>query len=188
MASGWIHGPFTLARKTCGAPVTQKREWMQRFASNSSSSRSPCTVSTPPLTVAAGAAAGVAGPAAGRGAAAAAAAGAAGVRSKPLPALAASEASCRAAATARASPPAASGAAPSASCSMRSTNTRRAAGPGGSAAESRSVMNETPALHCGLDGPAGSRAARSASGMTACMRPIARSTARDFSALGPRTA
>jgi len=39
-----------------------------------------------------------------------------------------------------------------------------------------------------FDGPAGNRAARSASGMTACMRPIARSTARDFSALGPRTA
>jgi hypothetical protein len=30
MVSGWIHGPFTLARNTVGAPVTQKRAWMQR--------------------------------------------------------------------------------------------------------------------------------------------------------------
>src|SRR5437773_496811 len=176
MASGWIHGPFTLARNTCGAPVTQKREWMQRFASNSSSIRSPCAVSTPPLTVDTGAtpeaAAGselaaapavAAAGAAGAGATAAAAApGTAADRSKPLLALEASEASWSAAATARASPLARSGAAPSANWAKRSTNTRRAAGPGGSAAESRSVMNDTPALHCGFDGPAGRRAARSA--------------------------
>ena len=37
MASGWIHGPFTLARNTFGAPVTQKRAWMQRRPSNCSS-------------------------------------------------------------------------------------------------------------------------------------------------------
>src|SRR5205823_5659630 len=163
-----------------------KREWMQRLASNCSSSRSPCTVSTPPLIFEAGAAAGVAGAAAGRGAAAAAA-GAAGVRSKPLPALAASEASCRAAATARASPPAASGAAPSASCLMRSTNTRRAAGPGGSAAESRSVINDMPPLHCGFDGPADSRAARLSAGPSnpQCNGGMSFITLRDSAALPP---
>src|SRR5215468_11745126 len=47
MASGWIHGPFTLATNTCGVQVTQKREWMQRFASKVSSSFSPRTRSIP---------------------------------------------------------------------------------------------------------------------------------------------
>ena len=42
MASGWIHGPFTLARNTLGAPVTQKRAWMQRRPSNCSSDTRRC--------------------------------------------------------------------------------------------------------------------------------------------------
>src|SRR4029077_11961815 len=53
MASGWIQGPFTLARKTLGVQVTQKREWMQRRPSKSSSSLAPCTRSTPSATAAA---------------------------------------------------------------------------------------------------------------------------------------
>src|SRR6516225_500199 len=47
MASGWIHVPFTLPTNTCGVQVTQKREWMQRFASKVSSSFSPRTRSIP---------------------------------------------------------------------------------------------------------------------------------------------
>src|SRR5690349_13360265 len=51
MASGWIHGPCTFARKTSGAPVTQKRAWMQRLVSNMRSSRWPGAVSMPFTTV-----------------------------------------------------------------------------------------------------------------------------------------
>src|ERR1700723_3294577 len=51
IASGWIHGPFTLARKTFGAPVTQKRAWMQRRPSNSTSILVVRTVSPPFTTV-----------------------------------------------------------------------------------------------------------------------------------------
>src|ERR1700735_67098 len=51
IASGWIHGPFTLARKTLGAPVTQKRAWMQRRPSNCTSILAVRTVSTPFTTV-----------------------------------------------------------------------------------------------------------------------------------------
>src|ERR1700746_3435073 len=51
MASGWIHGLLTLARNTCGVQVTQKREWMQRFASKVSSSLSPRTRSIPSAPV-----------------------------------------------------------------------------------------------------------------------------------------
>src|SRR5215472_3769877 len=78
IASGWIHGPFTLARNTCGDQVTQKREWMQRFASKVSSSFSPRTDSMPSGALAAEAepAEGVA---ASTGAAAAAVAGATAV-------------------------------------------------------------------------------------------------------------
>src|ERR1700751_5211157 len=53
MVSGWIHGPLTLARNTCGVQVTQKREWMQRFASKGSSSFSPGTRSIPSVPLAA---------------------------------------------------------------------------------------------------------------------------------------
>src|SRR6516164_9017 len=51
IASGWIHGPFTLARNTCGVQVTQNREWMQRFASKVSSRFSPRTRSMPPAAL-----------------------------------------------------------------------------------------------------------------------------------------
>jgi hypothetical protein len=49
-------------------------------------------------------------------------------------------------------------------------------------------MNDMPALQFGFEGPAGRRAARSASGIIACIRPIARSTTSDFSLDGPRSA
>src|SRR6516165_12521076 len=90
MASGWIHGPFTFARNTCGVQVTQKREWMQRFASKASSSFSPRTRSIPSEPLSADAesaaaadgdvvfAAALTGAATGAGAAAALVAGAAG--------------------------------------------------------------------------------------------------------------
>src|SRR5580698_8874710 len=51
IASGWIHGPFTLARKTLGAPTTQKRAWIQRRPSNWTSILLVRTVSTPSTTV-----------------------------------------------------------------------------------------------------------------------------------------
>src|SRR5258708_7144277 len=47
MASGCSHGPCTFARNTSGAPVTQKRAWMQRLVSNNRSSLAPGAVSTP---------------------------------------------------------------------------------------------------------------------------------------------
>src|SRR4051794_10124727 len=54
MASGCSQGPCTLARNTSGAPVTQKRAWMQRFVSNRRSSFSPGAISTPLTVVDAG--------------------------------------------------------------------------------------------------------------------------------------
>src|SRR2546427_429133 len=57
MASGCSQGPCTLARNTSGAPVTQKRAWMQRFVSNRRSSFSPGAISTPLTVVDAGPAA-----------------------------------------------------------------------------------------------------------------------------------
>src|SRR4051794_25872939 len=63
MASGCSQGPCTLARNTSGAPVTQKRAWMQRLVSNRRSSFSPGAISTPLTVVDAGPADATAGPA-----------------------------------------------------------------------------------------------------------------------------
>src|SRR5487761_216148 len=57
MASGWIHGPCTLARNTLGAQVTQNREWMHFFASNNSVRSLPSISSTPATVSGAGGAA-----------------------------------------------------------------------------------------------------------------------------------
>src|SRR3954471_15418249 len=64
MASGCSQGPCTLARNTSGAPVTQKRAWMQRLVSNRRSSFSPGAISTPLTVVDAGPAAAAGDPAA----------------------------------------------------------------------------------------------------------------------------
>src|SRR5262249_7234755 len=97
-------------------------------------------------------------------------------------------ASKSAAITARASPQDRNAAPASASCANRSTKNRRAPRPGGNAAASRNAVNDIPPWQWGLDGPAGRRAARSAKGTIACIRPIARSADKDFSLLGPGTA
>jgi len=45
-------------------------------------------------------------------------------------------------------------------------------------------VNDIPALHPGFEGPAGKRAARSASSVAACINPIARSTHNPFCGIG----
>ena len=60
--------------------------------------------------------------------------------------------------------------------------------PGGNGAASRSAVNDMPALQSGFDGPAGSRAARSASCVIARIRPSARSTHSAFCGMRPRHA
>src|SRR6185437_7521343 len=57
MASGWIHGPCTLARNTLGAQVTQKREWMHFLESNISVRSLPSISSTPATVLGVGGAA-----------------------------------------------------------------------------------------------------------------------------------
>src|SRR6185437_7480329 len=75
IASGWIHGPSTLAKNTLGAQVTQNRECMHFLASNSSVRFLPSISSTPATVFGAGGAADVAGTAAVDGEAVAAATG-----------------------------------------------------------------------------------------------------------------
>src|SRR6185503_7979020 len=53
-ASGWIHGPFTLAKKTLGPPVTQKRAWMHFLPSYRRVRLLPSIWSTPSTTVGVG--------------------------------------------------------------------------------------------------------------------------------------
>ncbi len=169
MASGWIHAPGTLARNTRGAQVTAEAPNECSAAPRTAgSSVSPRTVSMPSVAGAAAALA-VRGcgcgccirPGAGPGCCGSRLPAASRRRPQPTssncalgtrgsrPAVRLLWCGARIAVGAQAEHPA------SRSSAKRSMNRRRAARPGGSGLGSRSAMNDTPALQCGLDGPAG---------------------------------